>query len=76
MSQLLPDVPIANPWAATHPLRLRHLLDIAGGLEDLRLWHMASTRNTHDMPLADAVKGSRGPVLARFGLLPLALWQL
>lgn len=65
MAQLVPDVPIANPWAATSPLRLRHLLDMTGGLEDLRLWHMASTRTTHDMPLAAALAGLEPPLVLR-----------
>ena len=48
----LPDVPLHNPWAASHPLRLRHLLDMNGGLRDLRLHHVFSRRHAADTPLA------------------------
>jgi CubicO group peptidase (beta-lactamase class C family) len=51
---LLPGVPIDNPWAATAPLRLRHLLDMSGGLADVRLWQMFDTRHRAGQPLAEA----------------------
>jgi CubicO group peptidase (beta-lactamase class C family) len=47
----LAQLPIQNPWAATHPLRLRHLLDMTSGLDDTRLWHFVDRRNRHDTPL-------------------------
>lgn len=52
LATLLPDVPLHNPWAASHPLRLRHLLDMNGGLRDLRLHHVFSRRHAADTPLA------------------------
>ena len=54
LATLLPGVPIHNPWAATHPLRLRHLLDMNSGLRALRLHHVFSRRHGADAPLADA----------------------
>ena len=55
LATLLPNVQIHNPWAATHPLRLRHLLDMSSGLRDLRLHHAFSRRHGADAPLADAL---------------------
>jgi CubicO group peptidase (beta-lactamase class C family) len=52
VQSLLPTLPIDNPWAASHPLRLRHLLDMTSGLDDFRLWHMFS-RVGSDLPLAE-----------------------
>jgi CubicO group peptidase (beta-lactamase class C family) len=52
LQQLLPDVPIVNPWAAEAPLRLRHLLDMSSGLEDARLWHVFSRELSAEQPLA------------------------
>ncbi|MFY7856655.1 MAG: serine hydrolase domain-containing protein, partial [Rubrivivax sp.] len=49
---LLPGWPIDNPWAATTPLRLRHLLDMSAGLPDVRLWQMFDARHRSDQPLA------------------------
>lgn len=49
---LLPGWPLDNPWAATAPLRLRHLLDMSAGLPDVRLWQMFDARHRSDQPLA------------------------
>lgn len=54
---VLPGVRIDNPWAARSPLRVRHLIDMNGGLDDIRLRHFFSTRNTPDQPLAAALAG-------------------
>jgi CubicO group peptidase (beta-lactamase class C family) len=48
----LPQFAVDNPWQATHPLRLRHLLDMTSGLEDIRLWHFFDRRHGVDQPLA------------------------
>jgi CubicO group peptidase (beta-lactamase class C family) len=52
LQQLLPGLPVVNPWAAEAPLRLRHLLDMSAGLEDARLWQMFSRQLDADQPLA------------------------
>lgn len=57
LQQLLPGLPIDNPWAAEAPLRLRHLLDMSAGLEDARLWQLFSRRLRADQPLAAAWQG-------------------
>lgn len=57
LQTLLPDLRLDNPWHATSPVRLRHLLDHTAGIEDLRLWQMFSTRNTPDTPLAASFSG-------------------
>lgn len=54
VASLLPALPVQNPWQASHPLRLRHLLDMTGGLADIRLWQFFSTRLTPDQALAEA----------------------
>jgi CubicO group peptidase (beta-lactamase class C family) len=54
VSELLPDTAFDNPWAASDPVRVRHLLDGTSGLDDLHLWQFFSTRPTPDTPLADA----------------------
>lgn len=57
VSELLPDTVFDNPWAASDPVRVRHLLDGTSGLDDLRLWQFFSTRPDPDTPLADAFAG-------------------
>lgn len=57
VSELLPDTVFDNPWAASDPVRVRHLLDHTSGLDDLHLWQFFSTRPTADTPLVDAVAG-------------------
>lgn len=48
---LLPDVAFHNPWEASHPLLLRHLLDHTSGLDDARLWQVFSLKARPDTPL-------------------------
>jgi len=57
VADLLPQVTLDNPWADTHPVRLRHLLDHTAGLDDSRLWHIFSRRAAADTPLAAALAG-------------------
>lgn len=65
VQMLLPDLPIDNPWAATHPLRLRHLLDMTGGFDDVRLWQVFSARTEPDLPLQDALRRDPGVLRLR-----------
>jgi CubicO group peptidase (beta-lactamase class C family) len=37
VAELLPELPLRNPWEETHPLRLRHLLEHSSGLPDFKL---------------------------------------
>lgn len=55
LADILPTVAIDNPWAATHPLRLRHLLDHTSGLDDARLWQVFSRRPAADTPLMQGI---------------------
>jgi CubicO group peptidase (beta-lactamase class C family) len=64
----LPNLPWANPWAATHPLRLHHLLDMTGGLDDTRLWHLANRQARPDTPLLATLQ--RDPTLLRLRTPP------
>lgn len=52
---LLPGLVLDNPWEATDPVRLRHLLDHTAGLDDMRLGQFFSLGATPDMPLARAM---------------------
>jgi CubicO group peptidase (beta-lactamase class C family) len=56
VQDLLPDVSIENAWATTHPLRLRHLIDMTGGLDDFRLWQVFSARTEPDAPLLEVLR--------------------
>ncbi len=57
VSALLPDAVFDNPWAASDPVRVRHLLDHTSGLDDLRLWQFFSLQADADTPLAQAFAG-------------------
>lgn len=54
---LLPGVRFDNPWQATDPVRVRHLLDHTTGLDDLRLWQFFSLEPTPDTPLVRTFEG-------------------
>lgn len=58
VSALLPDVRFDNPWAATDPVRVRHLLDHTSGLDDARLWQVFSLNASPDTPLRASFAGS------------------
>ena len=60
---LLPDVELHNPWEASHPLLLRHLLDHTSGLDDARLWQVFSLKARPDSPLRASL--GRDPSLMR-----------
>lgn len=57
VAEVLPDAAFDNPWAASDPVRIRHLLDHTAGIDDLRLWQFFSTRPGPDTPLARAFDG-------------------
>jgi CubicO group peptidase (beta-lactamase class C family) len=68
VSALLPDSSFDNPWSATDPVRVRHLLDHTAGLDDARLWQVFSLRPTPDTPLAASFAGD--PPLLRIRSRP------
>lgn len=51
VATLLPGLALDNPWSASDPVRLRHLLDHTAGLDDMRLSQLFSLRATAEMPL-------------------------
>lgn len=57
LAEVLPGLAIDNPWDATDPVRVRHVLDHTAGLDDLRLWQFFSLAPTPDTPLARAFDG-------------------
>ena len=60
VQDILPEIRWVNPWNATHPVRLRHLLDHTAGLEDASLRHVFSGKARPDSPLSEVF--GRGPV--------------
>jgi CubicO group peptidase (beta-lactamase class C family) len=61
----LPWLRIHNPWQATHPLRLHHLLDMTSGLEDIRLWQFFDRGHHADQPLRVALERDAGMLTLR-----------
>ncbi|QGZ37691.1 CubicO group peptidase (beta-lactamase class C family) [Pseudoduganella flava] len=55
IATLLPELAPANPWHATDPVRLRHLLDHTAGLPDATFRHLFSAAAGPDTPLAAAL---------------------
>jgi len=66
VAQYLPDAPIENPWEATSPLLVRHLLDHSGGLDDVRMWQVFSLRARPDAPLREGLVRVGGTVRVRY----------
>ena len=65
LARYLPEVPIENRWAQESPLRVRHLLDHTGGLDDARMWQVFSLRADPDAPLRDGLTRPGGTVHLR-----------
>lgn len=63
VASLLPELAFENPWASTHPVRVRHLLDHTSGLDDARLWQVFSLTAEPDAPLSRSIQ--RGPLHIR-----------
>lgn len=61
----LPEVPIENRWESDAPLRVRHLLDHTGGLDDARMWQVFSLRADADAPLRDGLTRPGGTLRLR-----------
>ena len=65
LARHLPEVPIENPWDPESPLRVRHLLDHTGGLDDARMWQVFSLRADPDAPLGDGLTQPGGKLRVR-----------
>ncbi len=65
VSEVLPGIVFDNPWAATDPVRIRHLLDFSAGLDDARFWQVFSQRPRADTPLAAAFPAGRNLLRVR-----------
>lgn len=63
LAEFVPQVTFDNPWAATSPLRLRHLLDHTACLDDARLSQVFTLAPRADTPLAALV--GPGPLAVR-----------
>jgi CubicO group peptidase (beta-lactamase class C family) len=65
VSRYLRDVAFDNPWEATSPLLVRHLLDHTGGLDDARMWQAFSLQAKSDAPLRAGLVRSNNAVRVR-----------
>lgn len=57
VQQVLPELALRNPWLASDPVRVRHLLAHTAGLDNVRLWQAFSGKPQPDTPLAEAFDG-------------------
>ena len=54
----LPNLKLANPWAAKKPVTVRHLLDHTSGMEDAHFWQLFSEQPTVNTDLIKALPES------------------
>jgi CubicO group peptidase (beta-lactamase class C family) len=47
LEDVVPEVPVDNPWSATHPVRIVNLLEHTAGFDDM---HPRAAYNVHDPP--------------------------
>lgn len=62
IANLLPDLVFNNPWRASAPITVEHLLAHTAGLENIRMWQLLSITPTPNTPLIEAFK-SRNTLL-------------
>ncbi|MGK5037759.1 serine hydrolase domain-containing protein [Janthinobacterium sp. LB3P118] len=65
LQQVLPDLALKNPWQASDPVRIRHLLAHTSGLDNVRFWQAFSLNPAPDTPLAAAFDGGRNLLRVR-----------
>jgi CubicO group peptidase (beta-lactamase class C family) len=52
ISEVAPEIPYQNPYEATHPLKIIHLLEHTSGFDDIKLNRMYSYEKTSDNGLS------------------------
>ena len=57
VQQVLPELALKNPWQASDPVRIRHLLAHTSGLDNVRFWQAFSLKPAPETPLAEAFDG-------------------
>ena len=67
VATLLPTVQFNHPWAATDPIRVRHLLEHTAGVENFRFYQMFTLRAHADTPLSAALGESPLNISSRPG---------
>ena len=65
LQQVLPELALKNPWQASDPVRIRHLLAHTSGLDNVRFWQAFSLNPAPDTPLAAAFDGDRNLLRVR-----------
>ncbi|TGE06310.1 serine hydrolase domain-containing protein [Hymenobacter fodinae] len=63
--KLAPEIPIDNPWEATDPVRVVHLLEHTAGFDDMHVNHVYNTTAT-DPPATAAVQLFREELRCRW----------
>jgi CubicO group peptidase (beta-lactamase class C family) len=63
LADLAPEIKFANPWEASDPVRLAHLMEHTTGFDDIRFSHYLIEGK--DMPLAKAIE-LYGPYVSRW----------
>jgi len=54
ITTLLPALAIKNPWQASAPITVKHLLEHTAGLDNIRMWQLLNTSVTPTSPLTNA----------------------
>lgn len=63
--KLAPELPIVNPWEATHPIRVVHLLEHTAGFSDKPI-SLSYNPKPQDLPTLEAVRVFKGSLVSRW----------
>lgn len=65
LADIAPEIPFENKWEATHPVKVKHLLEHKAGFDDMHISVIAVDR-TKDMTALDEVMKSKGSLKSRW----------
>jgi len=61
LQDVAPEIPMRNPWAASHPVRVVNLLEHTAGFDDMRFAEIYNRRDPWDFPLLKVFQRFPGP---------------
>jgi CubicO group peptidase (beta-lactamase class C family) len=66
VSEIAPEIPIDNPWAAEAPVLVRHLLEHTAGLDDMHFRQVYNNEDAADLPLLEGLRRSPAALRVRW----------
>jgi CubicO group peptidase (beta-lactamase class C family) len=66
LADVAPDIPVNNPWEATHPIRIVNLLEHTAGFDDMHPSGAYNALDSPDIPLLRVLQRFASPLTSRW----------